>query len=123
VFRRALPRTKKGILRSSRSASSAQPARKHGAQPGGRQRAGGLLRRTLLATAGVRRCRAVTGSGSCRGCAASTLAEPRCEGRAPIVELEVLAEHRQQVLLQAHHQRMHPGVEEHVRALEAHLRR
>ena len=39
------------------------------------------------------------------------------------VELEVLAEHPEQMLLQAHHQRMDPGVEEDVRALEAHLRR
>jgi hypothetical protein len=40
-----------------------------------------------------------------------------------VVELEVLAEHPEQMLLQAHHQGMDPGVEEDVRALEAHLRR
>jgi hypothetical protein len=39
------------------------------------------------------------------------------------MELEVAAEHAQQVFFQPHHQRMHPGVEEHVGALEAHLRR
>ena len=43
--------------------------------------------------------------------------------RGAIVEFEILAEHRQQMLLQAHHQRMHPGVEEHVGAFEPHLRR
>ena len=43
--------------------------------------------------------------------------------RGFVVEFEILAEHRQQMLLQAHHQRMHPGVEHHVGAFEAHLRR
>ena len=82
VLRRALPRTKKGILRSSRSASGAQPVS-----------ATGVAR---LAEMGRRRF---------------------------AVELEVVAEHRQQVFLQAHHQRMDPGVEDHVGALEPHLRR
>ncbi len=44
-------------------------------------------------------------------------------GGGALAELAVLAEHRQQVLLQAHHQRVDPGVEQHVGALEAHLRR
>ena len=83
VLRRALPRTKKGILRSSCSASGAQPA---------------VQRPELRAGAEMRWCRFA-------------------------VELEVVAEHRQQVFLQAHHQRMDPGVEDHVGALEAHLRR
>ena len=39
------------------------------------------------------------------------------------VELEVVSEHREQVFLEAHHQRMDPGVEGDVGALDAHLRR
>ena len=39
------------------------------------------------------------------------------------MELEVFAEHAEQMLLEPHHQRMNPGVEQHIRALEAHLRR
>ena len=38
-------------------------------------------------------------------------------------EFEVVAEHADQVLLQAHHQRMHPGVEHHIGPLPAHLGR
>ena len=51
----------------------------------------------------------------------SAVAEMR--GRRVVVELEVVAEHREQMLFEAHHQRMDPGVEDDVRALEAHLRR
>ena len=36
-------------------------------------------------------------------------------------EFEVVAEHADQVLLQAHHQRVHPAVENHIRPLPAHL--
>ena len=39
------------------------------------------------------------------------------------VELDVALEHAQQVLFQPHHQRVHPGVEQHVRTFQAHLRR
>ena len=39
------------------------------------------------------------------------------------MELEVAPEHAQQVFFQAHHQRMHPGVKQHVGTFEAHLRR
>ena len=35
-------------------------------------------------------------------------------GCSTIVELEIFAEHSQQVFLQAHHQRVDPGVEQHV---------
>ena len=78
VLRRALPRTKKGILDSSAVASSVQTM----AVVGGRfSQAGlcGLLRRLGVASAQVRR----TGG---------------------VVELEVVAEHGEQVLLQAHDQ-------------------
>ena len=43
-------------------------------------------------------------------------------GRSTGVELEVLAEHADQVLFQAHHQRVHPGVEQHISAFKTHLR-
>ena len=39
------------------------------------------------------------------------------------MELEILAEHAEKMLFEPHHERMHPSVEQHVRALEAHLRR
>jgi hypothetical protein len=39
------------------------------------------------------------------------------------VELEVVAEHVEQVLLESHHQRVHPRVEQHVGALPPDLRR
>ena len=64
-----------------------------------------------LAAPSRRRC------GRAAGCAAEM------RRRGAVVELEVVAEHRQQMLLQAHHQRMDPGVEDDVGALEAHLRR
>ena len=41
--------------------------------------------------------------------------------RCAVVELEVVLEHVQEVFLQAHHQRVHPGVEEDIGAFEAHL--
>eukprot|EP01136_Pigoraptor_vietnamica_P016177 Opistho-1_new@59960 len=44
-------------------------------------------------------------------------------GRGVFVEFGVAAEHADQVLFQAHHERVHPGVEQHVGALETHLRR
>jgi hypothetical protein len=40
-----------------------------------------------------------------------------------IVKLEIIAEHVQKMLFQPHNQRMHPGVENHIRAFKAHLRR
>ena len=39
------------------------------------------------------------------------------------MEFLVLAEHRQEMLLESHHQRMNPGIEQHICAFEAHLRR
>ena len=39
------------------------------------------------------------------------------------MEFDVVAEHAEQMFLEAHHQRMHPGIEDDVRAFEAHLRR
>ena len=53
--------------------------------------------------------------GDCR------LAEMR--GCRFAMELEVVAEHRQQVFLQTHHQRVYPRVEDHVGTFETHLRR
>ena len=44
-------------------------------------------------------------------------------GRGLGVELKIFAEHAEQMLLKPHHQRMHPGIEKDVRALEPHLRR
>ena len=44
-------------------------------------------------------------------------------GRSTSVELEVFAEHADQVFFQAHHQRVHPSVEQHIRAFKTHLRR
>jgi hypothetical protein len=41
--------------------------------------------------------------------------------RRLFVELGVLAEHREQMFFQTHHQRMNPGVKDDVGALEAHL--
>jgi len=38
------------------------------------------------------------------------------------MEFEVVLEHAQQVFFQTHHQRMNPGIEEHVGAFETHLR-
>lgn len=38
-----------------------------------------------------------------------------------IREFEVIAEHAQQMFFQTHHQRMHPGIKEHVGAFETHL--
>ena len=40
-----------------------------------------------------------------------------------IHELEVVTEHADQMFLQAHHQRMHPAVEDHIGPLPTHLRR
>ena len=40
-----------------------------------------------------------------------------------VVELEVFAEHVHEVFLKPHHQRVHPFVEDHIGAFEAHLRR
>ena len=40
-----------------------------------------------------------------------------------IHELEVMAEHADQMFLQTHHQRVHPAVEDHIGPLPAHLRR
>ena len=39
-----------------------------------------------------------------------------------VVELEVVAEHGQKVLFEAHHQRVDPGVEQNIGALHPHLR-
>ena len=44
-------------------------------------------------------------------------------GRRAVVELEVFAEHTQQVLFQTHHQRVHPSVKQDIGTLKAHLRR
>ena len=44
-------------------------------------------------------------------------------GRRLVVELEVIAEHVDQMFLEPHHQRVNPAVEDHVGAFEAHLRR
>src|SRR5271165_1856014 len=41
--------------------------------------------------------------------------------RSPVMELGIVAEHRQKMLLEAHHERMDPRVEQDVRTLEAHL--
>jgi hypothetical protein len=38
-----------------------------------------------------------------------------------IDKLKVVAEHADQVFLQAHHQRVHPGIENHVGPLRTHL--
>src|SRR6056297_1306384 len=43
-------------------------------------------------------------------------------GTGIVVEFEILAEHGQKMLFQAHDQRMHPCVEDHVRAFDTHLR-
>jgi hypothetical protein len=108
VLRRALPRTKKGIFFNSRSASASQmtlsrPDR--GGGSGGGASSGGIEPPSAAA-----------------GCAA--LLPHRAGGvaavmRGPggVVEFEILAEHGQQVFFQPHDQRMHPGVEQHVRAL------
>ena len=48
---------------------------------------------------------------------------PQMARSAPIAEFEIVAEHRQQMFLQPHDQRVDPGVEQHVRAFEPHLRR
>ena len=50
-----------------------------------------------------------------------TMAEVR--GRRGIRELEVVAEHAEQVFFKAHHQRVNPGVEDDVRSFESHLGR
>ena len=55
-----------------------------------------------------------------RGAVRAVRAEMRRRG--VVMELGVVAEHGEEVLLQAHHQRMDPGVEQDVGALEAHLR-
>jgi hypothetical protein len=121
VLRRALPRTKNGIFRSSCSASADQV---DGGAPCTASWAGARAvrqrhRRGGARWLGQRLLDRPSGAGTAAG---RTAAEPRCE--APrLVELEVVAEHVQQVLFEAHHQRVHPGVEHHVRALEAHLRR
>ena len=44
-------------------------------------------------------------------------------GAVFVGEFEILAEHGEQVLLQPHHQRVNPGIENHVGAFEAHLGR
>ena len=44
-------------------------------------------------------------------------------GTGFIVELEIIAEHVQQMFFQTHHQRMNPGVEQDIRAFVPHLRR
>ena len=50
------------------------------------------------------------------------MATTRAEVAPRLPELEVLAEHRDQMLLEPHHQRMDPGVEDHVRPFPPHLR-
>ena len=47
---------------------------------------------------------------------------PRCDGAAPSWNSKSSRNIAEQMLFQAHHQRMDPGVEDHVGALEAHLR-
>ena len=42
-------------------------------------------------------------------------------GPGRVVELEIIAEHGQQVLFQTHHQRMNPSVKDGIRAFEPHL--
>ena len=44
-------------------------------------------------------------------------------GPCPFVKLKVFPEHAQQVLFKPHHQRMHPGVEQNIRAFKSHLGR
>ena len=43
-------------------------------------------------------------------------------GTSGIRKFEIVAEHGEQMLLQPHHQRMHPGVENDIGAFETHLR-
>ena len=38
-----------------------------------------------------------------------------------IIEFEIIAEHVNEMFFEAHHQRMHPGVEDDVGAFETHL--
>ena len=47
---------------------------------------------------------------------------PEMRRHGAILELEIVLEHRQQMFLEAHHQRVHPGIEDHVGAFETHLR-
>ena len=39
------------------------------------------------------------------------------------MKLSIVAEHMDEMFFQAHHQRMNPGIEDHIRAFKAHLRR
>ena len=57
----------------------------------------------------------------CRRARLGTMAAQVRRSRV-FMKLEVAAEHADQVFFQAHHQRMDPGVEHHVGALETHLR-
>ena len=107
VLRRALPRTKNGIFCSSFSASAAQPAT-IGARSAALRRLRRCARRPAPRAAAPRPAPAVA---------------RQVRGRGAVVELEVVAEHVEQVLLEPHHQRMDPGVEDDVGAFEAHLRR
>ena len=103
VLRRALPRTKKGIFFSSFSASSAS-------------RRGLHVGSTTRLSAQPRAAEASTDRSARPGRA-------QMRGRGAVVEFGVVAEHREQMLLEPHHQRMDPGVEDHIGAFEAHLRR
>ena len=67
----------------------------------------------------TRRCGALGGGRAYRLDDGAAQMRRRCA----IVEFGVFAEHRQQMLFEAHHQRMNPGVEHHIRAFETHLRR
>ena len=62
-------------------------------------------------------CQLSRRSDAWRGCG---FAQMRCAG--VVVKFAVVAEHAQQMFLQAHHQRMHPGVEDNVGAFKPHLR-
>lgn len=92
-----LPHTKNGIFRSSCSASADQVDT---VAPGASDTGAGVVSGSGCSIVG--RCGRPHGGR----------AEVR--GGGALVELEVLPEHVQQVLFEAHHRRVHPGVEHHV---------
>jgi hypothetical protein len=48
---------------------------------------------------------------------------PQMRCPCPIMEFEIVAEHREQMFFKPHHQWMHPAIENDIRALETHLGR
>lgn len=52
-------------------------------------------------------------------CGGGRMSGTQMRRHSAVLEFEIVLEHRQQMFFQAHHQRMHPGIEDDVRALDS----